>query len=347
MSQQPNRLADLAAALGRDVEGDGSVEIRGFAPLESAGPGDLVFVRSERWAEPLAASRAGAVIAPPGVDCGGRPAIRSPQPGLDFARAVRHLLAEEPAPPGVHATAQVAPDARIDASASIGPHCAIGPDCDVGPRARLHANVTLYAGVRLGADCVLHAGCVLREATRLGDRVILQPGVVLGGDGFGYAPDGEGGLEKIPQLGRVVVGDDVEIGAGSTVDRGALGDTRIGSRVKIDNLVQIAHNCEIGDDAVIVAQAGLAGSTVVGRGAMIMGQAGLAGHLSVGERAFVGPQAGVHKDVPAGTRVFGHPQRPERTFHRMIAALTQLPDVIRRVRAIERHLGLRKPRERR
>jgi UDP-3-O-[3-hydroxymyristoyl] glucosamine N-acyltransferase len=335
------RLADLAAALGRDVEGDGEVEIRGVAPLDRAGPGDLAFVRTERYAAQLAATRASAVILPPGVDAGGRPAIRSPQPGLDFARAVRRLLPEATPPAGVHPTAWVAPDARVDASASIGPHCAIGAHSRVGPRSVLHAGVALYADVEVGADCLLHAGCVLRERTRLGDRVILQPGVLLGGDGFGYAPDGSGGLEKIPQVGRVWIGDDVEIGAGSTVDRGALGDTRIGARVKIDNLVQVAHNCEIGDDVVIVAQAGLAGSTIVERGAMIMAQAGVAGHLRLGERAFVGPQAGVHKDVPAHTRVLGSPQRPERSFHRLMAALGRLPDLLRRVRAIERRLGMR------
>jgi UDP-3-O-[3-hydroxymyristoyl] glucosamine N-acyltransferase len=342
VSQKPNRLADLAQALGLEWEGDGEVEISGVAALESAGPGDLSFARSARHAQLLARTRAGAVILPPGVDSGGRPAIRSSQPGLDFARAARQIVSPTPLAPGVHPSAQVATDARVHESASVGPNCSIGSGSVVGPRTALHANVVLYEGVTVGADCLLHAGCVLREATRLGDRVMLHPGVVLGGDGFGYTPDGKGGLEKVPQLGGVVVGDDVEIGANTTVDRGALGDTRIGCRVKIDNLVQVAHNCSIGDDAIIVAQAGLAGSTTVERGAMIMAQAGAAGHVTIGEGAFVGPQCGVHKDVPPRTRVLGSPQRPERTYHRLMAALTRLPALLRRVRTIEARLGLRR-----
>lgn len=335
------RLAELAAALGRPVEGDAEVRIAGVASLEAAGPSDLSFVRAGAFAARLAASRAGAVIVPPGVDPAGRAAIRSPNPGLDFARAARRLHPTAPPPRGVHATACVAPDAKIDPSASVGPACVVGSGCSIGARSVLVANVTLYDRVAVGADCTLHAACVLGERTRLGDRVILHPGVVLGGDGFGYVPDADGGFEKAPQIGGVVVGDDVEIGANTTVDRGTLGDTSIGDSVKIDNLVQIGHNCTIGDKVIIVGQAGLAGSTTVERGAIIMAQAGAAGHLTIGAGAFVGPQSGVHKDVPAGVKVLGSPQREERLFHRLMAALVRLPDLLRRVRAIEKHLGLR------
>ena len=171
--------------------------------------------------------------------------------------------------------------------------------------------------------------------------MVLHAGVVLGSDGFGYARDADGGYEKAPQVGRVVLDDDVEVGANTSIDRGTLSDTTIGRGVKIDNLVQIGHNCEIGENVVIVAQVGLGGSTVVERGAIIMAQAGTAGHLTVGEGAFVGPQSGVHKDVAAGVRVFGSPQREERRFHRLMASLSRLPDLIQRVRAIESRLGLR------
>ncbi|MEE9609000.1 MAG: UDP-3-O-(3-hydroxymyristoyl)glucosamine N-acyltransferase [Myxococcota bacterium] len=341
MSLRPIRLGDLAAKLGRELEGDGDVEIGGAAALESAGPGDLSFVRSRRFAGLLASSRAGAVIVPPGVDPGGRPAIRSAQPGLDFARAVRCIVPEPPRAAGVHPTAWIAPDARVDESAAIGPHCSVGARCAVGPRALLHANVSLYQDVTVGADCVLHAGCVLRERTALGERVVLQPGVVLGGDGFGYVANERGVLERVPQIGRVVVDDDVEIGANTTIDRGALGDTRVGRRTKIDNLVQVGHNCEIGEDVVIVAQVGLSGSTRVERGAMLMGQVGSAGHLTIGERAFVAGQSGLHRDVPPRARVMGTPAREERTSHRMLAALARLPELLGRVRAIERRLGKR------
>jgi UDP-3-O-[3-hydroxymyristoyl] glucosamine N-acyltransferase len=318
------RLKDLAAHLGREVEGDGDVEIGGAAALESAGPGDLSFVRSERYADRLAASRAGAVIAPPGVAVGDRPALRSDAPGLDFSRAVRLILPETSPPPGIHVTAAVAAGARVDALASVGPHCSVAAGASIGPRSVLYAGVSVYDRVAIGADCRIHSGCVLREDVVVGERVILHPGVVLGGDGFGYVGDGAGGLAKVPQVGGVVVGDDVEIGAGTTVDRGTLEDTRIGRGSKIDNLVQIGHNCIIGEQVIIVAQVGLAGSTIVERGAVIMGQAGAAGHLTIGEGAVVGPQSGLHKDVPPGVRVLGSPQREEHGFHRAMAALAKL-----------------------
>ncbi len=223
----------------------------------------------------------------------------------------------------------------MDETASIGPGCAVAAGASIGPGSVLHANVTLYEDVQLGADCVIHAGCVLREQTVLGDRVILQPGVVLGGDGFAYL-SGEEGIEKVPQVGRVVVEDDVEIGSNATVDRGALGDTRIGRSAKIDNLVQIAHNCVIGDEVIIIAQAGLSGSTIVERGAIVMAQAGVVGHLKIGEGAVVGPKAGVHKDVAAHTRVLGSPQRDASLQRRIVAALPRLPELLHRVRRLEK-----------
>jgi UDP-3-O-[3-hydroxymyristoyl] glucosamine N-acyltransferase len=330
------RLADLASELGREIEGDPDFRVAGVAALDRAGPGDLAYVRSERFAAALAATRAGALILPLGLDAGGRPAIRSPHPGLDFARAVRRLVASASPAPGVHGSAQLAAGCRVDASASVGPGCVLGAGVTVGPRSVLHANVTLYDGVAVGADCVIHAGCVLREGTQLGDRVVLQPGVVLGGDGFGYVITDAGELEAMPQLGRVVVGDDVEIGANTTVDRGTLGDTRIERGAKLDNLVQVGHNVVIGDSAVLVAQAGIAGSSRIGRGAVVMSQAGIPDHVRIGERAYVGPKSGVHGDVADGARVMGYPHRDLRAFQRVFAALGRLPGLIARVRALER-----------
>jgi len=334
-------VKELAADLGRELEGDGDVELTGVAGLESAGPRELAFVRSQQYAAQALVSRAGAVIAPPGVDVGDRAVIRSDAPGLDFSRAVRWFVPEAAHEPGVHPTAFVAEDATVDASACVGPHCSIGAGASIGARSVLWPGVRVYAGASVGADCRIHANCVLGEAVAVGDRVILHPGVVLGGDGFGYVGDGAGGLAKVPQVGRVVVEDDVEIGAGTTVDRGSLADTRVGRGSKIDNQVQIGHNCKIGEDVVIVAQVGLAGSTVVERGAVILGQAGSAGHLTIGAGAVVGPQTGLHRDVPPGVSVMGSPQREERGFHKAMAALTHLPALLRRVRAIERRLGIR------
>jgi UDP-3-O-[3-hydroxymyristoyl] glucosamine N-acyltransferase len=215
----------------------------------------------------------------------------------------------------------------------------IGAGASVGARSVLRAGVVLGDGARVGEDCTLHPHVVVEAASQLGDRVILQAGVVIGGEGFGYVGDGEGGLRKVHNVGRVVIEDDVEIGANWTVDRGTLGDTVIGKGTKIDNLVQIAHNCRIGRNVVIVAQAGIAGSTTVGDGAVLLAQAGVAGHLRIGSHAFIGPKSGVHKDVPDGERVLGAPQRPERTFHKEAAALTHLPGLLRRVRDLERNGG--------
>jgi UDP-3-O-[3-hydroxymyristoyl] glucosamine N-acyltransferase len=340
MAPASPRLNDLGAHLGLRVEGDGEFAIVGIAGLEHAGPGDLSFVRSTRYAARLSGSRAGALIAPPGVAVGDRPVLRSDDPGLDFSRAVRWFRPEAAVAPGIHPTAVVAEGARVDPSASIGAHCAIAAGASVGPRSALFAGVTLYADVAVGADCRIHAGCVLREATVIGDRVVLHPNAVLGADGFAFLGDGKGGLAKVPQVGRVVVGDDVEIGAATAIDRGALGDTRIGRGTKIDNLVQIGHNCTIGEQVIIVAQVGLSGSTVVEDGAVVLGQAGSAGHLTIGAGAIVGPQTGLHKDVAPGTRVLGNPQQEGSGFYRGMSALRRVPGLLKRVRAIERRLGI-------
>ncbi|MGH0035199.1 MAG: UDP-3-O-(3-hydroxymyristoyl)glucosamine N-acyltransferase [Myxococcota bacterium] len=337
----PIRLCELAAALDLEVVGDPEFLVTGVASVESAGPGDLTFVRSAHYARLLAESRAGAVILPGNLSPHGRPALHSDNPSLDFARAVALVEPGTEPPRHVSREALVAPDAKVHPDASVAPGAVIGARSKVGPRTVLHSNATLYPDVEVGADCVIHAGVVLREGTRIGDRVVLEPGVVIGGDGFGYVPDAQGALVKMPHVGRVVIEDDVEIGANTTVDRATLGETRIRRAAKIDNLVQIAHNCDIGEGAVVVAQTGLSGSTVVGRGAMVMAQAGSAGHLRIGDGAFVGARAGLHKDVADGGRVWGAPQMEERTWHRAIAGFSRLPEMLRRLRAVERALGLR------
>jgi UDP-3-O-[3-hydroxymyristoyl] glucosamine N-acyltransferase len=338
-------LGELGAALGREVEGDAGFVVRGVAALAAAGPEDLSFARSPAYAKALAASRAGAVIAPPGLDAGGRSVLRSQRPDLDFARAVALLAPGEPPAPGVHPSAVVAPDARVDPSAHVGPLAVVGARAAVGPRSVLHPHVVLYPDVRVGADCVLHAGCVLREEVEIGDRVVLHPGAVLGGDGFGYALDETGRPTKVPQVGRVVLEDDVEVGANATIDRATLGETRVRRNAKIDNLVVVSHNCDVGEDVLVAAQSGLAGSTTVGRGAILMGQTASAGHLSIGAASFLGARAALHKDLPPGSRVWGAPALEERRWHRSMAAFARLPEMLRRLRAVERRLGLRRGRD--
>jgi UDP-3-O-[3-hydroxymyristoyl] glucosamine N-acyltransferase len=333
------RLGDLASQLGLPLEGDPELAVTGVASLDAASPDDLVFVRAASFAAKLAASPARAVVAPEGFDVGARSALRSADPSRDFYRAARILVPEPAVAPGIHPSAIVGSGAVIDASAAIGAGCVVGANAEVGARTVLHPGVVLYDAVRVGADCVLHARCVIAAASVLGDRVVLQPGVVIGGDGFGYVGREGGGLSKVHNVGRVWIEDEVEIGANSTVDRGTLGDTRIGRGTKIDNLVQIGHNCTLGEHCIVVAQAGIAGSTILEPGAVLLAQAGVAGHKRIGARALIGPQAGVHKDVPAGARVLGTPHRLERAFHREMAALSRLPELVRRVRRLEKGGG--------
>jgi UDP-3-O-[3-hydroxymyristoyl] glucosamine N-acyltransferase len=334
-------VAELAEYLGRDWEGDGDRVISNAAALEEAGPGDLVFVRSKRFSLALAESRAGAVILPDDLDPGPIPAIRSPNPALDFARAVARLCPAATLPAGIASGAEISSAAQIDPTAAVGGGVVVGEGCVIGPRSIIHAGSVLYPNVKLGEDCLIHARVVLREDTLVGDRVVIQPGAVIGGDGFGFVPDESGLLHKIPQIGRVVIEDDVEIGANTTVDRATLAETRIRRGAKIDNLVQIAHNCDIGEDVVIAAQSGISGSTHLGRGAIVMAQVGVAGHLKIGPRAFLGARAGLHKDVAEGEQMFGTPQMEGRKWHRAMAALARLPEALQRLRKLERHLGLK------
>jgi len=338
---RPTALAAIADALGRKCEGDAGFVVRGVAPLESATPGDLAFVRSARYAEALARSGAGAAIAPPGIDTGGRPTIRSPRPDLDFARAVARLLGDPAPVPGIHPTAVVAPEASVDPSAWIGPCAVVGAGCAVGARTAIHAGVVLYERVRIGADCVIHASCVIREDVSIGDRVLLHPGAAIGADGFGYSFDEAGRPVKIPQIGRVVIEDDVEIGANATIDRATLGETRVRRNAKIDNLCIVSHNCDVGEDVVMVGQSALAGSTTVGRGTIIMGQAATAGHLSIGAGSFLGGRTAVTRDLAPGSRVWGAPAVDEHLWRRTVAALNRLPEALRRLRAVERKVGIR------
>jgi UDP-3-O-[3-hydroxymyristoyl] glucosamine N-acyltransferase len=330
------RLTDLAQQLGRDVEGDGDVLLAAVASLEAAGPGDLSFVRSPRFAAALASSKAAAVIAAADVATGTRPTLRSPQPGLDFARAAELLQPPTRPQPGIDPSAVIEPGAEVSVSASIGPHCAVGGGSRVGAGSVLHANVTLYAGVEVGRDCTLHSGCVLREDTRLGDRVTVHAGAVLGSEGFGYVADERGAWQATPQCGRVVVDDDVEIGARCAIDRAAFGETRLRRGAKLDDAVMIGHGCDIGEDVLIGGQAGLAGSVTLERGAIVMPQAGIVDHVTIGAGAYVGPRCGVISDVAAGARVLGAPHEEYAQQRRIWAALRRLPELLGRVRALER-----------
>jgi UDP-3-O-[3-hydroxymyristoyl] glucosamine N-acyltransferase len=269
---------------------------------------------------------------------GGRPVIRSPKVNLDFVRATAWLRPVARPAPGIHPQAVVAGDAQIDPGASIGPLAVVGARCVVGAGTVLGARVSLGDDVRVGRDGWLHPGVVVREGCTLGDRVTLQPGVVIGGDGFGYEFNERGEHEKVPQVGNVVIEDDVEIGANSTVDRGRLGSTRIRRGAKIDNLVQIGHNADVGEHVIAVAQTGVAGSTRLGDRVIMMAQSGVGGHLEIGAGSFIGARGGVIENLEEGSRVWGFPSLAERAWHRSSSIFARLPELLRRLRALERRL---------
>jgi UDP-3-O-[3-hydroxymyristoyl] glucosamine N-acyltransferase len=330
-------LRELADRLGCTLRGDGNVDVRRVRGIDDAGPGDLTFVSNPRYVPRLAGTRASAVIVSPDLETS-LPSVLAANPYLAMARAVA-LLHPPPAPPaGVHPTAVVDATAELGQDVHVGALAAIGARVRVGARTVIHPHVVLYPGAQVGADCLLHSGVQVREECRLGDRVIVQNGAVIGADGFGFAKDTEGRYEKILQIGTVVIEDDVEIGALTAVDRAALGETRIGRGTKIDNLVQIGHSVTIGRDSVLAGQVGIAGSTRVGDRVVMAGQVGVVGHISIGDGAIVTAQTGVPGDVEPGAVISGSPAIENRAWLKSIAVFARLPELQKRVRQLERRL---------
>jgi len=332
----PTPIATLATHLGATVEGDGSVVITGVAPLDTATPGDLTFLGSPKYAAHLATTRAGAVIVdakaqrPPS----GSVLLRMPKPYLAFARALQFLKKAERHHPGVHPGAHVDSAARVSPTATVMSGAYVGPDVEIGPRTVIYPNASVLARVRIGEECLIYPGVVVREGCVLGSRVILHNNVSIGADGYGFTQDGATHV-KIPQVGNVVIGDDVEIGAGSCVDRAAMGSTRIGRGTKIDNLVQIAHGCQVGEDVLIVAQSGMAGSTVLEDRVIIAARGGILDHVTIGAGTTVMSLALVTKSLPAGIVVSGNPARPHREQLRHDARLSRIDGVLERVESLE------------
>jgi UDP-3-O-[3-hydroxymyristoyl] glucosamine N-acyltransferase len=326
-------LAELAALVGGELSGDGSLRVDGVAPLEVAGPGKISFFTNKRYRAAFEATRASAVIVSADETvAGGRTVLRSANAYLAFAQISGLFNPPAPVVAGISPQAAVDPTARVDATAQVGPLVSIGPGAVVGPGTVLHPGVQLGAAVTVGAGCLLYQNVVVRERCVLGDRVILQPGVVIGGDGFGFATDlvgaGQGPRHfKVPQVGTVVIEDDVEIGANACVDRATLGVTRIGRGTKIDNLVQVGHNVVVGPLCIIAAHAGIAGSARMGMGVAVWGQAGVVGHVEIGDRANISAQAGVMRDLAPGERVAGTPAVHERVWARSMAAMERFNDM--------------------
>lgn len=339
MSSLRFKLKELAEIVGGKVEGDSDIEIQGVAGIREAKSGDITFLANPKYEEFLETTMASAVIAPPKLKCD-KPLIKIENPYFAYLK-VLNLFAEELT---IKYPREIHESAVIDDSVALGDNVAVGPFCQICADARVGDNTTILAGsfigedVHIGSECLIYPNVTVREGSRIGDRVILQPGVVIGADGFGFAKDGQT-HHKVPQIGRVIIEDDVEIGANSTVDRATTGETRIRRGSKIDNLVQIAHNVVVGEDSIIAAQVGISGSTELGKNVVLAGQAGLVGHITIGDGAVVGAQGGVTKSIPANTTVSGYPAREHNKARRLWALTNRLPDLFERVKELERKLG--------
>jgi UDP-3-O-[3-hydroxymyristoyl] glucosamine N-acyltransferase len=331
-------LKDLAELLRGTFEGDAALELSGVAPIEHAAAGNVTFLANKKYARHIAGTGASAIILDAATACDrpGLAVIRVQDPYLSFARALQffHPPAARLAT-ALDATSCVHPEAVLGEGVYVGAHAVIERGARVGDRTAIHAGAVLTEGVSLGAECIVYPNASLLARAQLGNRVIVHAGATIGSDGFGFAPVGDT-WEKIPQVGSVRIGDDCEIGANSAIDRGALGDTVLGRGVKIDNLVQIAHNVQIADDTVIAAQSGISGSTVIGRHVIIAGQVGVVGHIELGDGVTIGAQSGVSKSVEGPGKVFrGSPAHEIHDELKVEAALRRLPELLRSVRTLE------------
>jgi UDP-3-O-[3-hydroxymyristoyl] glucosamine N-acyltransferase len=331
---------ELAEAIGAILEGDGAAEVGGVAAPERAGARDLIYVESAKHAQRAAASAATCAIAAGGIALAGKTVLRSRQPKVAFARAAELLLGRAPIASGIHPTAIVAPLARLGAGVGIGPYAVIGEDAHVGAGTQIGAHSVVGAGCWIGENCRIHPHVTLYAGVRLGSRVEIHSGAVIGADGFGYT-FGEGKYWKFPQAGIVEIGDEVDIGANSTIDRGSLDDTRIAEGVKLDNLVHVGHNCQIGAHTVVAAQAGLSGSCVFGKRVTVGGQAGFGERCKLEDGAVIGGQSGVlgGKTIRRGETVWGTPARSLEKFKELFSWYGRLPELAARIKRIEEKLG--------
>lgn len=337
-------LREIASLLNATVEAKAeAIEIKRVAKIEDAGEGDITFLANPKYARFLSTTRASAIIVSRTLSVEARehgprqPAlVRVDDPYLAFLRVLAKFSPpRDPLPPGIHPTAVIHPTSSLGTGVRIGANAVLGERVCVGERSMIGQGVVLGDGVEVGTDSILHANVTVRDDCRIGSRVIVHSGTVIGSDGFGFAPKPDGTYEKIPQMGIVVIEDDVEIGANCAVDRATLGETRVKRGAKLDNLIQVAHNVVIGEHTVIAAQTGISGSTKIGAQCMIGGQVGFTGHIEIADRTKIGAQSGLHRSItePGGT-YFGYPALPQRESFRISAALTHLPDLLATVREL-------------
>jgi UDP-3-O-[3-hydroxymyristoyl] glucosamine N-acyltransferase len=327
------KLKELADKLGARLDPpDADAEISSVGSIESAVPGQITFAVSAKFVPLAVASKASALIVDEKFPALEKPTLRTRNPQYAYARAVEllHVLPQEKR--GIHPTAVVDPSARIGANASIGACVVIGAGVEIGENCTLMPQVVIYSGVKIGKNFFAHSHVSIRENCEIGDNVLLHNGVIIGSDGFGFAKDDSGNWYKIPQTGRVVIEDQVEIQANSCVDRASLGETRIGRNTKIDNLSQVAHNCVIAENSMLCAQVGLAGSTEIGKNVILAGQVGVAGHCKIGDDVIITAQSGTHGDIPAGSMVSGTPAFDHKQWLRSVTAFMKLPEMARAIR---------------
>jgi UDP-3-O-[3-hydroxymyristoyl] glucosamine N-acyltransferase len=333
----PFTAAEIARLLQGEVVGDGSVLLHNFAPADRAKPGDLTFAENAEYFARAEQSMASAVIVADAFSSR-KVLIRVPNARVAFAKVLAVFFPEPVFPPGIHPTAIVAASARIDPAACIGPYCVIGEGTRIGARSVLQGGNYVGAHCQIGEEVNLFPNVTVYSRTEIGNRVRIHSGTVIGSDGFGYVQE-EGIHRKVPQVGNVILHEDVEIGANATIDRGALGPTVIGKGTKIDNLVQIGHNVVIGEYCLLISQTGIAGSTQLGHYVSLGGQVGLAGHLKIGNHVTVAAQSGVMHHIPEGEKWFGYPAQPDAKTKRQVIAIHHLPELLRRVAALEKKLG--------
>jgi UDP-3-O-[3-hydroxymyristoyl] glucosamine N-acyltransferase len=334
----PFTASQVAEKVGGEIIGDGSVVLNGFSTAENARPGDLVFAEKEAYFAAAEASAASAVLVSGSFTSASKTVIRVANARIACARLLPLFFPPDEAQSGIHPTATVSPTAQIDSTAEIGPGCVVGPGVKIGARSVLMGGNHVGRDCRIGDDVRLFPNVVLYKATQVGHRVVIHSGTVLGSDGYGYVFD-EGRHRKVLQVGHVIIHDDVEIGANAAIDRAALGATVIGQGTKIDNLVHIAHNVVIGPHCLVMGQVGFAGSTRLGAYCVIASQSGIAGHLKLGNQATVGAKSGVMRDVGDKETVLGIPAQPDKQMKRQWIAAQQLPELIRRLREVEKELA--------
>ncbi|MHB8653517.1 MAG: UDP-3-O-(3-hydroxymyristoyl)glucosamine N-acyltransferase [Terriglobia bacterium] len=321
------KLGDLATRLACQLEGSRDIEISGIAGMDEASPGDLTFLSNPKYRAKLKTTRAAAIIIDPDIPSPGRPALRSANPYLTFAKALEIFAPVVRPPAGIHSTALIAPDVKIGRNASIGPYVVIEDGAALGDDCVLKSFVMIYRGAKIGNRFFAHSHAVVRENAHIGHDVILQNGAVVGSDGFGFARQSDGSYYKIVQAGAIVVEDNVEVQANSTIDRATVGETRLRSGVKIDNLVQVGHGCDIGENSLLCAQVGLAGTCKVGRNVVLTGQVGAAGHLTIGDNVIVTPQSGIPSDVEPNRTVSGAPAIDHHLWLKCCAIYPKLPEI--------------------